>query len=210
MLTGLVVTMALLGAEPAPPPPSVWTNPDWDRKPTEMDVVEFYPLLAALTAVEGQATIGCTVALSGSLEACEVVSESPSGRGFGAAALKLSKILRMRPATLDGKPVADSRVNVPIAFKAGGVSARLPGLTESLSCIGRFSARARVNPGDEKAVRGVEWSSYWANKLMRGERIPKDTRVKRLASAAAPRAAPPPSGDADARCEAAFLPEPMP
>jgi hypothetical protein len=45
-----------------------------------------------------------------------VTSETSTGLGFGTAALKLSTYFRMRPKMVDGRPVDDGEVTVPINF----------------------------------------------------------------------------------------------
>lgn len=76
----------------------------------------------------GRAVIGCTVSVQGALHGCTVVSETPAGLGFGAAAIALTPQLLMKPATVDGKPVA-SNVRVPINFVKPDVplGTRIPG-----------------------------------------------------------------------------------
>ena len=37
--------------------------------------------------------------------------------GFGDAAMKLSKLFKMRPQTKDGQPVDGGTVRIPIAFR---------------------------------------------------------------------------------------------
>ena len=175
-----------------------------------MEVVQYYPLKAALLGVKGSVTLQCAVTISGLLEACSVVSETPTGEGFGQAALRLSTLMRMRPALVDGQPVGGAIIRVPVAFETRGAEASLPGLTESLACLGRFTARQGADPTDAAAAEGAGWSRYWANKLMKLQRIPKETRQKRLDAAAAAFSAPPPRNDHDARCEKAFLPDPQP
>lgn len=203
----ILMMAAVMGADSAPPvAEGVFVAPDWARKPTGMEVVQFYPLLPALTGMRGHATITCAVTVSGALEGCQVIEETPPEWGFGSAALKLSKVLRMRPATLDGKPVDGASVTIPLNFDPSAASGSLPGLSESLACYGRFSARLRADPTDAKADLGAQWSRYWADKSMKLERIKKPYREKRLAAAASMFAAPPAWSAADGRCEAAFLP----
>ena len=51
------------------------------------------------------------------MEDCKVTSETPTGYGFGAAALKLAGSFKMKPETRDGEPVAGALVTIPMPFK---------------------------------------------------------------------------------------------
>ena len=59
----------------------------------------------------------CTVNARGQLENCAVTNENPSDQGFGDAALRLSKLFKMRPETKDGAPVSGGKITIPIAFR---------------------------------------------------------------------------------------------
>lgn len=84
--------------EPAPPRPSVITNPSWARQ-----VAPEFPERAAARGIDGgRVTLQCTVQPNGSLTACSVVSEDPAGAGFGAAALAAARRSRVAPRTVDG------------------------------------------------------------------------------------------------------------
>ena len=63
-------------------------TPVWSRAPSFADVAAAYP--ARGQGVDGSATLFCRFGDSGALDGCEVTSESPGGRGFGAAALSLA------------------------------------------------------------------------------------------------------------------------
>jgi hypothetical protein len=69
------------------------------------------------------AVIDCTTGLDGTLSACTVVGESPSGFGFGEAAMKMAqrRALMTTPVMDDGKPVADQviRLSVPFTIPPG-------------------------------------------------------------------------------------------
>lgn len=103
---------------PAPPVtrPSVITNPDWARRPSGDDIARYYPDRAMRMNVEGRATISCSVTAKGTLENCEIVSEDPADQDFGTAAMRLSKLFKMKPKTADGAPVDGGTVRIPIRF----------------------------------------------------------------------------------------------
>jgi periplasmic protein TonB len=101
---------------PEPPRPSVITNADWMRRPSGDDIARYYPERAQRMDVEGRASLTCTVNARGTLESCSVTSESPDDQGFGDAAMKLSRLFKMRPMTKDGAPVDGGRIVIPIRF----------------------------------------------------------------------------------------------
>ncbi|MFZ5670905.1 MAG: TonB family protein [Pseudomonadota bacterium] len=207
MIASLFAAMTLAAEAPAPAE-GVFAPPDWVRRPTEMETLNVYPLKQGLLGIEGKVEITCTVSLESMLENCRVTKEEPEGEGFGAAALRLSKVMRIKPGTLDGKPIADLSVTVPVNFNTGGAaSPNLPSLTESLACLSRFSARAKADPADTESARGAQWARYFANKLMKFERMSKEARDKRLDAAAAKAPKSLDRTDQDARCEKAFLPD---
>lgn len=114
----LVAGAALLLIAAAPvlaPGTEADRDPGWLVKPDGAMVARFYPERAQRMEGEGRAALVCTVALDTRLHDCRVQSESPTGYGFGEAALKMADEMRMAPAIRNGVPVK-ALVRVPLAF----------------------------------------------------------------------------------------------
>ena len=105
-------------AEP-PPRPSVITNPDWLRKPSEDDLNKNYPDRAQRMEKTGRVSLNCQVKDDGTLENCSIGNENPTGYGFGEAAMKMVNLFKMRPQMKDGAPVGGAKVTIPIVFNLG-------------------------------------------------------------------------------------------
>lgn len=72
-----------------------WTRPP---RPTERD----FPQRALDRGVGGSATVECMLTPSGRAEQCRVLTETPSGMGFGAAALRIVQRGQLSPRTVYG------------------------------------------------------------------------------------------------------------
>lgn len=113
----LLLALALPSAAGAGTPPRVITQPDWVAKPSGVDLETYYPTVAWTLWLEGQAMLSCEVELSGALSDCRLATESPPQLGFGPAALRMARLFKMRPRTVDGAPVSGAKINIPIAFR---------------------------------------------------------------------------------------------
>jgi TonB family protein len=96
-----------------------YTAPDWLQKPSLAQMYFVWPRSAAAKGSAGRGVLKCVVNKQGLAQACEVISESPAGKGFGEAALKLTPTFLFKPAMLNGEPV-DAEIAIPITFEADG------------------------------------------------------------------------------------------
>jgi protein TonB len=120
-MIGLLAALALFGEPAATPVPAVdflIEKPEWVAFPQGNDMAAAYPYDGR--SASGGATIRCRVTANGSLTACEVLSETPEGGGFGVASLKVSKFFRMKTTMKDGRPVKGGVVVIPIKWNIPG------------------------------------------------------------------------------------------
>jgi len=101
---------AVAGA-PAPAPTIV--RPHWLRQPDNL--APLYPARALAREKSGLVSLDCIVRTDGNL-ACRVAQETPTGWGFGDAALRISQTYQMEPASRDGAPV-EARYTLRVPFE---------------------------------------------------------------------------------------------
>lgn len=101
--------------EVRPQPPSVITNPRWERQPSAEQLMRAYPDRALERGIGGVASLNCLVQPNGRVADCRLASETPGNQGFGRAAQSLSRHFQISPRTVDGAAVG-SRVNIAIRF----------------------------------------------------------------------------------------------
>jgi protein TonB len=89
----------------------------WIERPTSADFHRVYPRSAYRRGIEGRVVFRCTIDDNGQLTACEVLSETPAGEGFGEAALRLSRRFRLPTETTTGAATAGGVVQIPIQFR---------------------------------------------------------------------------------------------
>ncbi len=93
--------------------PSEITNPRWLRQPR--DLARYYPPRALAREIPAVVSLDCLVDVGGALH-CSVLSETPSGWGFGDAALRISRDYRMVPAMRGGQAV-EGRYRMRVPFE---------------------------------------------------------------------------------------------
>lgn len=87
----------------------------WTAVPRPEQVLSVYPAAAQRAEVSGRTVVQCWSRAAGRLSDCRVIGETPSGYGFGVAALRLIPLFRVAPELVDGAPV-DSVIVAPVAF----------------------------------------------------------------------------------------------
>lgn len=97
--------------------PRQFGKPRWLTRIDMETANEMYPVAATKAGVDkGSARLHCDIVVGGRLTNCAAVSENPVGLGFGDAALKLSKLMRMNPWSEDGVPLDGLSLTFPVNF----------------------------------------------------------------------------------------------
>ena len=87
------------------------------RGATRSEIMSVVPQSARRARQAGRTSISCVIRLDETLDDCRIVSESPSGFGFGEAGLQASRFFRYRPpSTASGRPVEGQRVTISVLF----------------------------------------------------------------------------------------------
>jgi protein TonB len=107
---------------PAPPPPVtrqvVRTALKLNPKSTQPNVDDYYPETSRRLEEEGVTKVKVCVGTNGRVKTAEV--DEGGGSNFSRldeAAIKVAKLLRFTPPTVDGKPIDDACGTVPIRFQ---------------------------------------------------------------------------------------------
>jgi TonB family protein len=95
---------------------SLMLDPPWAAVPSLEHVRAAWPA-EAKGLESGQAALRCSVATDGALKSCDVISEVPSGKGFGKAARALSRDFRINVRPEDAKIVRNLSIDVPFRFR---------------------------------------------------------------------------------------------
>jgi TonB family protein len=131
----LALALALAAAAPAEPPPrtisgvtvtpapptAIEKHPDASVESAGSeaagDFVAVWPGEQYQMGREGRVSLACRVDVHGLAELCRVTAETPSGKGFGKAALELRPTFKLAPPTgADGQPTAREMV-INVTFR---------------------------------------------------------------------------------------------
>lgn len=96
----------------------------WIKVPSPQEFEAHWPERAWRNRVSGRVMLSCLVPRPGPPRRCRVVSEYPRNLGFGASAMRLSRLFRIQPVTR-GAEVQNLPVIVPITFNVP-IEIRLP------------------------------------------------------------------------------------
>src|SRR5580704_14265176 len=108
-IVGLIVALCAFGAAQA----ADLNDPVWDRAPGQDDWAKAYPAHAAQAGIAGAVKMKCAATSAGLLSDCAVIQETPTGEGFGAAALSLATGMALKPNDASGQPITGRNLIVP-------------------------------------------------------------------------------------------------
>lgn len=86
------------------------------RGPSVGELRDLHPREAFRQRRGGRATLACRVRLDTTLSDCRLVDETPTGMGFGEAALAAARYFRFRPPTQNGAPIDGREVRVGVEW----------------------------------------------------------------------------------------------
>ncbi|MBX3431627.1 MAG: toll/interleukin-1 receptor domain-containing protein [Hyphomonadaceae bacterium] len=111
------VEPSILGSATPPQPRAPAGNVVWTQRPSARRISDLYPRSALNDGVGGRVVLSCRIL--GDLSAsCSVASETPSGAGFGRAALSASSSYRARATLSDGSSAIGSTTRIAVNFQA--------------------------------------------------------------------------------------------
>jgi TonB family protein len=121
-----VNSTALQPAQFAAPSSILERDPDWERLPDGDQFAALFPHAAEVQHENGRTKMSCRVRADGALTQCVIIEETPTGLGFGDAALAAARYFKMRQRTVGGAPVAGGLVIVPLRWSAPSADGSSP------------------------------------------------------------------------------------
>jgi len=161
----LLMALALAGGARATEPG--YKPPKWATLPSGEVVDRFFPNAAYRAGIGGRVVLKCTVTIAGKPIDCEVISEDPTGYGFGPAAIRVLETEGLfEPAMRNGAP-EEARIRIPFSFQApeepedGVVLERSPlSLEETLACLAVTLDDGSVNADESDQKYSFLWYAF--------------------------------------------------
>jgi TonB family protein len=129
----------------------IFVPPALAETPPADPALAFYPPAAEAAGIEGQATIRCGRDAQMKLTGCVLVSETPAGEGFGAAALALAATSQDNPKLNITNPALLKQAEFTVAFRL-----RPPSVDPDLSGMSHIVTR----PNLAQAPRPSDMAPY--------------------------------------------------
>ena len=95
-------------------------NPDWFRKPTDVQLAGYLP---KRNPGEGWGAIACRTIENHRVEDCQILGESPGGSGYGRAVLNAAWQFQVIPPRVNAKPQIGAWVRIKITYSERGARA---------------------------------------------------------------------------------------
>lgn len=143
--------------------PVVVEPSSWERLPTGEELWNAYPRDARKKRIPGRAMLICKVTAAGRLADCTTDFVEPHGFGFGAAALKVAPIFRMR-STFNGASTVGGTVHIPVVF---AVSKPAYPIELAAICYGYAERLASAGQASREVERASRYWRYRFPRLLR-------------------------------------------
>lgn len=101
---------AQIAEQPAP-------SKQWEKTPSSRLDPGSWPERALRLEKGGDAVLKCSHDEKGVLSACVVLKQSPGDLQFGAAALRMSRVFRLKPTLSDGSPLQPGDITFSVPFR---------------------------------------------------------------------------------------------
>ncbi|GIK50091.1 MAG: hypothetical protein BroJett013_27880 [Alphaproteobacteria bacterium] len=89
----------------------------WAQRPSARRIADVYPQRALREGVGGRVVLDCVVQPALDV-ACTVASETPTGEGFGRAALAASSAYRASATLSNGQSAVGAQTRISVSFRS--------------------------------------------------------------------------------------------
>ena len=84
----------------------------WIREATTQDWADYFPRSAQSVTGRMEVVLSCLVTPRARVHSCRLIDERPRNFGIGSAVIAMSRVFRVRPPIVDGRPRYDVRVRI--------------------------------------------------------------------------------------------------